>query len=65
MTDVYRVEGILKKEDYHFILQRHAIPCGRRLIGDRFVLYQPKAQIQTTVCNSFGEKQSADILPIM
>jgi hypothetical protein len=46
---LYRVKGILKKECYHSILKRHAIPCGLRLIlcqlppttGQR-----PKAQLQ-------------------
>jgi hypothetical protein len=28
--DLYRVKGILKKEGYHSIFQRHDIPCGRR-----------------------------------
>ena len=46
--DLYRVKGILKKEGYHLILQCHAIPCGRRLIGANFVTGQgPKAQLQT------------------
>jgi hypothetical protein len=45
--DLYRVKGILKKEGYHSILQRHAIPCGRRLIGANFLLQQDKAQLQT------------------
>ena len=36
--DLYRVKGILKKEGHHSILQRHTIPCGRRLIGANFLL---------------------------
>ncbi len=31
--DLYRVEGTLRKESYHKILQCHAIPCGQHLIG--------------------------------
>ena len=30
--DLYMVKGILNKEGYHSILQRHAIFCGQRLI---------------------------------
>ena len=33
MGDLYKVKGIFNKEGYHSILQRHAIPCGQRLIG--------------------------------
>ena len=36
--DIYRVKGILKKEGYHSILQRHAIPYGQHLIGANFLL---------------------------
>ena len=28
-----KIAGIMKKEQYHSILQRHAIPCGINLIG--------------------------------
>ena len=38
--DLYKVIGILNKEGYHSILQRHAIPCGQRLIGANFLLQQ-------------------------
>ena len=44
--DLYRVKGILK-EGYHSILQHHAIPCGRCLIGANFLLQQDKAHLQT------------------
>ena len=40
--DLYRVKWILKKEGYHSILQHHAIPCGRHLIGAYFLLQQEK-----------------------
>ena len=38
--DLYRVKGILKREGYDSILQRHAIPCGWRLIQANFFLQQ-------------------------
>lgn len=31
-----RIDGIMKKEDYHQILQRHAIPSGNTLVGQGF-----------------------------
>jgi hypothetical protein len=37
---LYRVKGILKKEGYLSIFQRHAIPCGWRLFGANFLLQQ-------------------------
>ena len=49
MGDLYKVKGILNKEGYHSILQRHAIPCGQRLIGANFLLQDndPKHTLQT------------------
>ena len=35
---LYRVKRILKKEGYHSIWQRHAIPCGRCLVQANFLL---------------------------
>jgi hypothetical protein len=65
--DLYRVKRILKKEGYHSILQRHAIPCGRRLIGANFLLQQDNdPKHSSKLCNNYlGKKQSADILSIM
>ena len=43
----YRIKGILEKKQYHSILQRHAVPFGKRLCGRGFTLVQdndPKAQ---------------------
>lgn len=37
VEDLFRVKGILKKDDYHSILQHHAIPCLRCLIGASFI----------------------------
>ena len=62
--DLYRVKGILKKEGYHYILQRHAIPCGRRIIGANFLLQQDNdPKHSSKLCNTYlGKKQSAGIL---
>ena len=37
---LYRIKGILEKKQYHSILQRHAIPSGKRLCGRGFTLVQ-------------------------
>ena len=60
-------KGTLKKKGYHSILQRHAIPCGRRLIGANFLLQQDNdTKHSTKLCkNHLGKKQSAGILSIM
>ena len=64
---LYRVKGILKKEGYHSILQSHAIPCGRRLIGANFLLPQDNDPKHSSKLykNYLGKKQSADILSIL
>ena len=37
---LYRIRGNLEKKQHHSILQRHALPSGRRLFGRRFTLVQ-------------------------
>ena len=34
---IKKIEGIMKKEQYHSILQRHAIPSGINSIGHGFI----------------------------
>ncbi|KAF7664507.1 hypothetical protein LDENG_00173340 [Lucifuga dentata] len=38
--NLVQVKGIMKKENYHSILQRHMIPFGLRIIGQNFILQQ-------------------------
>lgn len=38
--DLVKIDGILNKEGYKSILMDHALPSGRRLIGDNFWLQQ-------------------------
>lgn len=38
--DLNRVEGTLRKDSYHKILQCHAKPCEQHLIGASFILQQ-------------------------
>ena len=65
--DLYRVEGTLRKESYHKILQRHAIPCGQHLIGTNFILRQDNDPKHTSkMCQRYlKNKQSARILTVM
>ncbi|CAJ0600731.1 unnamed protein product [Cylicocyclus nassatus] len=63
----WRVKGILNKEGYHSILQRHAIPSGQRLIGANFVLQQDNDPKHTSkLCKNYlQQKQAAGILLVM
>ncbi|KAF2903887.1 hypothetical protein ILUMI_02289 [Ignelater luminosus] len=52
--DLHRIEGTLKKERYKKILENHALPSGRRLIGRGFIFQQhndPKHSFK--LCKSF------------
>jgi transposase len=52
--DLHRVQGIMKKEDYHSILQHHAIPSGIRLHGRGFVLQQDNDPKHTSnLCKNY------------
>ena len=65
--DLFKVKGILNKEGYRSILQRHAIPCGQRLIGADFILHQDNVPKHTSkLCKSnLGKKQAAGMLSVM
>ena len=38
--DLHRIVGILNQKGYHNILQCHALPSGKRLVGKGFILQQ-------------------------
>ena len=65
MGDFYKIKGILNKEGYHSILQRHA--CGQRLIEANVLLQQDHDPKHTSkICKNYlGKKQSAGILSVM
>ena len=53
-----KIEGILKKEGYHNILQRHAIPLGKRLVGKGFVLQQDNdPKHSSNLCKNYVMKK--------
>ena len=62
-----KIEAIMKKEQYHSILQRHAIPPGINLIGREFIFQQDNDLKHTSrLCTSYLElKKVAGDLNIM
>ena len=58
--DLVQIKGIMKKEQYHSILQRHAIPSGIRILDKPFILQQDK------LCQNYIlSKEKQNILEIM
>ena len=62
--ELVRVQGILEKNQYHRILWRCAIPSGKRLIGQGFILQQDNDPKHTSQkCRQYAErKQAAGVL---
>ncbi|CAJ1048533.1 hypothetical protein F2P81_021770 [Xyrichtys novacula] len=57
--DLFEVKGIMKKEQYHSILQHHAVPSGLKLVAHKFVLQQdndPKHSAK--LCQGYLEEES-------
>ena len=56
--DLIEVKGIMKKEHYHRILQKNAIPSGKRLIGRGFVLQQDNdPKHKSKLCSDYLKKK--------
>jgi hypothetical protein len=59
--DLHRVNGIMRKEDYHSILQRHAIPSGLTLFGRGFTLQQDNDPKHTSIlCRTYLQRKEAE-----
>ena len=64
-----QIKGIMKKEDYHSILQRHAIPSGLRII--EIILFYSKTMTQnikhaSKLCKHYlANKEQAQFLRLM
>lgn len=65
--DLHKVQGILNQHGYHSILQRHALPSGRRLVGANFVLQQDNDPKHTSkLCKAYlAKKEDAGVLSVM
>ena len=56
--DIFQVQGIMKNEDYHSILVRHAIPSGKRLFISAWIFQQDNGPKHTSkMCKSYIEKR--------
>lgn len=62
-----KIDGILKKESYHQILQHHAIPSGTKLIGRGFMFQHDNDPKHTSrLCRKYLEsKEKTGVLKIM
>lgn len=59
--DLYKINGILKKEEYKIILEQHAIPSGLRLIGEGFHLQQDNDPKHTSkLCRGYLEEKQEE-----
>ena len=57
--DLVKIQGIMRKEEYHSILQRHAVPSGKRLIGRGFIFQQDNdPKHASNLCKNYlGKKE--------
>ena len=57
--NLYRVEGIMDRFQYHKILVRHMRPSGLRLVGEDFILAQDNDPKHTSLlCRRYLENQN-------
>ena len=65
--DLVKIGGIMDKKVYHNILVRHAVPSGRRLIGDNFVFQEDDDPKQSSnYCRNYlRRKKAAGVWTVM
>lgn len=65
--DLFKINGILRKEQYNSILIHHAVPSGLRLIGQNFIFQQDNDPKHTSkLClNYLDQKSYQNVLKVM
>ena len=59
--DLKNVEGILRKEGYHEVLVKHAIPSGKRLMAAKFTFQQDNdPKLTSILCKKYLENKVKD-----
>ena len=59
MGDIHQITGIMKKEEYHQILVRHAMPSGVRLFGSGWTFQQDNdPKHKSHLCNDYLQKKA-------
>ena len=67
LGDIHQVQGIMKKEEYHQILVKHAVPSGLRLLGNGWVFQQDNdPKHKSKLCNAYlRRKEDSGHLKLM
>lgn len=56
--DIHQVHGIMKKEQYHQILIKHALPSGSRLLGNSWIFQQDNdPKHSSNLCKNYLKKK--------
>ena len=65
--DLVKIDGILKKEGYKRILQKNAIPSGKKLIGKEFIfMHDNDPKHSSKLCKAYLETQERkNVLKVM
>ena len=59
MGDIHQITGIMKKEEYHQILIKHAMPSGARLFGSGWTFQQDNdPKHKSRLCNDYLQKKA-------
>ena len=67
MGDIHQITGIMKKEEYHQILIKHAMPSGSRLFGSGWTFQQDNhPKHKSRLCNEYLQKKAdAGVIELM